>query len=466
LYLDDKHRWTGEMPGDLRLVFHRIGRRGVNAYVVGPAVRDALMTGTMDRVQRVDILLDGGSLNEVERALGGAVASKLFISQPEKVRKGLSTFTVQGSESGEVIRKVVVSSTGTQGLKDELARREVTINAVAMDPSGAVQDPFGGVKDLAEQKVRTIQPPNVAFTSRPLNLVKVAKHLAYHGFDVDEETEEAAVRLASNILDVTPDRIRPEFERLLVNLYPDRGLNFLQRTGVLKYVLPEVQALVGFEDSCEVHHKDIWEHTKKVVCQSKPTVAIRWATLLHDIGKVWTRTVAEDGRVHFFRHEDLGAVLFSGIAARLGLEPRLTERVGFLVRNHSRVNMYTRDWTDSAVRRLMREMGDNLDDLLALSRADITSKQERRVEELTRLLDELEKRIQAIREADARQPVLAKGTGEAIMAHFGIPPSPLVGTLKNALEDAVEDGRLPPGRPPEEYMAFLEDYVRSHGQDL
>jgi len=465
VYLDEKNVWNGEMPGDLRAVLHRLSKKQIPCYVVGPAVRDALLSGTMDRTQRIDLLALAGNVQKVEKVLDSSAASNFFIGHPERMRRGTSSFSIQATENGEILRRLVISAVADETeLKDEMEKREVTVNAVALSDAGVVYDPFGGLPDLEAQRVRPVLPPGQAFVQKPLFLIKVAKHVAYHGYDADLETEEMAVRYASNILDIQPERIRPELERLLMNLFPERGLDFLQRTGLLPLLLPEVQSLVGFSDSCEVHHKDIWEHTKKVVSRSKPTPAIRWAALLHDIGKVWTRTIDGDGRVHFFRHEDLGAILFTGIAARLTLDDRLVERVRFLIRNHSRINMYAPDWTDSAVRRLVRETGEYFEELLALSRADITSRQERRVEELNRLLDELGRRVEEIRTEDGRKPVLPKGAGAVIMQHFGIPAGPLVGHLKDLLEQAIHEGRQPPDRPVEEYLGFLQELIRKSGE--
>jgi poly(A) polymerase len=156
----------------------------------------------------------------------------------------------------------------------------------------------------------------------------------------------------------------------------------------------------------------------------------------------------------------MSALLFRGVAARLRFEERLTDRIHYLIANHSRVNMYSGEWTDSAVRRLMRDTADRLDDLLQLSRADITSKQERRVERLVGQLDELDARIAELREEANRKPLLPKGAGEIIMKHFGLPPSPIIGTLKQSLESAIEEGRVPPDRPVEEYLGFLQELIR------
>jgi len=453
------------LPGDVRLVLFRLKKRGLKPFIVGPAVRDLVASGSAEKSPRVDMMVIAPSLQEIDRALDGAAVSQFFLSRPERVRRSLA-FNVQNAEDGTIIRKVVVQEIPSmEGLHDELFRREVTVNAMAVSDEGELIDPFDGCRDVELRQIRPVQPANVAFTTKPLNIVKMGKHVAYHGYQASPETLEWAYRQSSSILDVPMDRLRPEFERLLVNLYPDMGLDFLEKAGVLKFILPEVQSMVGFDDSCHVHHKDIWDHTKKVVARSKSLLAIRWAALLHDIGKVWTRSVDERNNVHFFRHEELSAFLFRGIAARFYIDDRLAERIYFLVGNHSRINMYTTEWTDSAIRRVVKEIGDYLDDLLNLSRADITSRQERRVEELTGLLDELEMRIKILKEEDARQPALPKGIGNAIMEHFGLEPGPLVGQLRAALEAAVEDGTIKPGLEIPEYLEFVHAYIHKKGKE-
>lgn len=464
LSFDAENVWDGRFPGDIRLAVHRLAKKGVTAFIVGPAVRDAWMNGSMDKMQRVDIIAIARKAHDVDDALEGVATSTVFFSRPEKLKRG-SRFLVHDAKSGATIRKLQIMAVPEEsGVLDQLSRREVTVNALAMNIDGQLLDPYGGLQDLMHRRLRLITPVQTAFLHKPVNLVKMAKHVAYHGFAPSEESVEYARRSASSILDVQIERVRPELERMLVNLHPDLGLEFLQETGVLNYLLPEVQAMVGFADSCRVHHKDIWDHTKKVVARSKPNPAIRWAALLHDVGKVWTRTVDDKGRVHFFRHEEMSAYLFTGIGARFRLEDRLADRIHYLVLNHSRINMYTDEWTDSAIRRLIRDTGEHLSDLISISRADITSRQERRVAQLTRLLDELEARITSVEEMDSKEPVLAKGAGNAIMQFFGLPPSPVVGQLRDALEDAIERGELPAGLEMEAYMGYLKELIRKEGQ--
>jgi len=247
---------------------------------------------------------------------------------------------------------------------------------------------------------------------------------------------------------------------MLLNRNPDLGIQFLERTGALRFLLPELQLLVGFERSCQVHHKDIFAHTLAVVRQAKPAPAVRWAALLHDLGKYWTRSVTRDGQVHFFRHEDVGAHLARGILARFSIEPRLSEHIEFLIRNHSRITLYSDEWTESAVRRLIKEVGEHLPDLLALARADITSRRESRVEEVSRLSKELEARVEEVRTKDAYIPPLAKGFGQEIIDFFGLEPGPIIGRLRRRLEEAIEAGQLERDQPSEVYLAFLAEEIR------
>jgi poly(A) polymerase len=460
--LSPKSVWNGPIPGDLRIVFHRLQQHNIVAFIVGPAVRDALTQDHMDKVARVDFIALAAGIGDIERALDSVTTDTLFWGRPERLRRNTVAFQVKDGGTGELVRRLVISVVADDnGVLEELLKREVTVNAIAMDANGGIIDPYDGARDLAAQRICPVHPAGRAFLQRPLYLVKIAKHIAYHGFPADDKTELHAARNAVNLLDMPMERVRPELERMLLNRHPDLGLDFLQRIGVLGLILPEVQSLVGFNETCAVHHKDIWAHTRQVVMQAKPLPAIRWAALLHDIGKVWTRTIDKDGAVHFLRHEDLSALLFKGIAARLGFDDRLAGRIHYLISNHSRVNMYSGEWTDSAVRRLMRDTGEYLDDLLLLSRADITSRQERRVELLTSLLDELDQRIAQLKEEAAQKPLLPKGAGEIIMNHFGIPPGPVVGRLKKALEEAIAEERVPADLPVEEYLGFLQDLIRS-----
>ncbi|HEX2678064.1 MAG TPA: HDIG domain-containing protein, partial [Polyangiales bacterium] len=187
--------------------------------------------------------------------------------------------------------------------------------------------------------------------------------------------------------------LREHLDALLLGRHTQEGLDALLAVGVLEAWMPEVHALVGFGDG-EWRHKDVWKHTKQVVWQSVPRLAVRWGALLHDIGKVKTRKIEPSGEVHFFGHSEVGAAMFKKrVAARLGFEGDLYARVHYLILYHLRASQYDGKWTESAIRRFAREMGEHLDDLLCLSRADITTKRPEKKRRGISLIDELSERI-------------------------------------------------------------------------
>jgi poly(A) polymerase len=256
---------------------------------------------------------------------------------------------------------------------------------------------------------------------------------------------------------VRVETLRQYLDQLLLGRHTQEGLDALHVSGALDAWLPEISAMVGFGDG-EWRHKDVWKHTKQVVWQSVPRLDVRWGALLHDIGKIKTRKIEPSGEVHFFGHSEVGAAMFrKRVAKRLGFTGELYERVHYLILYHLRASQYDGSWTDSAVRRFGREMGDGLTDLLDLSRADITTKRPERKKRGLRQISELSARIQKLEADDAKLPPLSKGIGNAMMAHFGLAPSRRIGELKRLLESEIEAGRLDPRREDEYYLAWLEE---------
>lgn len=254
-------------------------------------------------------------------------------------------------------------------------------------------------------------------------------------------------------------RVRGAMERVLMGRHPDQGLDLLLEVGALDALLPEVKAMVGFGDG-EWRHKDVWKHTKQVVSQAVPRTEVRWAALLHDIGKVKTRRIEANGEVHFFGHAEVGASMFDRMQRRIPLftgEESLSRSVRFLILHHLRASAYDRSWTDSAVRRFAKEMGDGMCDLLDLSRADITTKRPEKKKRGLDAISELAQRVREIQEMDAKVPPLPKGLGTAISARFGVPPSPALGELMKALKERVEGGELEAQRDNDYYLAYIAD---------
>ena len=251
--------------------------------------------------------------------------------------------------------------------------------------------------------------------------------------------------------------LRDRLDRVVMSDDPESGLDALLDAGALAALFPEVSAMVGFGDG-EWRHKDVWKHTKQVVRQAVPQLEVRWASLFHDIGKVKTRSITADGKVHFFGHAEVGTRMFEKLDRRMPLfspEPALKDTVRFLILHHLRANQYDPSWTDSAVRRFARELGAHLGELLCLARADITTKRPEKKRRGLMQIQELEERIKQLALEDSKQPPLPKGVGDEIMKAFSLPPSRLVGDIKKKLEDAIERGEIEPRMECEAYVEII-----------
>ena len=256
---------------------------------------------------------------------------------------------------------------------------------------------------------------------------------------------------------------RTQMDRLLTAKHPEPGLDAIESVGCLDVWLPEVAAMVGFGDN-EWRHKDVWKHTKQVVKQSVPRPEVRWGALLHDIGKPKTRRIDERGNVTFHGHAEVGASMFrKRVAERIGFEGAQRERVHFLILHHLRAAQYDEDWTDAAVRRFYKQMGDGLRDLLDLSRADITTKRPEKRRRGVRQISLLAKRIRDLQEEDSKVAPLPKGLGAVIMSEFGVPPSRRLGDLMKQLTAAAEAGEVEREQSAEYYVEYLSAHRAEFG---
>jgi poly(A) polymerase len=297
-----------------------------------------------------------------------------------------------------------------------------------------------------------------SFGDSPVGLLDLAVAVAQGAEPPPPEINAAARAVAPSLVELPAPRIRAAVEGVIMARSLEVGLQWMHDAGILGVVLPELEATVDFSQEAGRRHKDVWEHTKQVVMQSVPSPLVRWAALLHDIGKVPTRVMLPDGKVTFHRHAEIGARMWEPIARRLGFDKAMRQQIRFLVMHHLRANAYAPSWTDAAVRRFDHEMGEHLDDLLDLSRADVTSRRPGRRQEAVRNIHALKERILAIRELDARVPPLPPGLGNAIMESFGLPPSKRIGDLRKLCEEAVERGELEERRD----AAYYVDYLRTH----
>lgn len=343
------------------------------------------------------------------------------------------------------------------GLDAALAARSVPLDAFAVRPDGEVIDPLGGLEDFRAGRLRIPTDAWERDDALPLHAPALAAELALR---LDDADLEPLAEHAHHVLRADRHTLRAAMTRLLVGRRAAAMLALVARAGVLACVLPEATALIDFHKSSRHHHKDVWNHTRVVVRQAIPRPVIRWAALMHDIGKVHTRSYAPGGKVHFFRHDELGALMWEGIAARLDFPPAMAERIRLLVLHHLRAGMYLPAWSDAAVRRFAAEMGPVLEDLLHLSRADVTSRRPGKRKAAIRSLYALRTRIEALRAADAAaRPRVPKGLGTVIIRDLGVRPGPRVGELRDRCEAAVRDGRLPPEPDLDACLDFLRAEV-------
>ncbi|MDP6943641.1 MAG: HDIG domain-containing protein [Myxococcota bacterium] len=255
---------------------------------------------------------------------------------------------------------------------------------------------------------------------------------------------EASVRDVGRLLELEPGAALACLDATLSGSHAERGLEWLERTGAMGVWLPEVQSLMGFHTSSPAHHKDLWAHTVEVVGRTPADGDLRWVALLHDIGKVDTRAIDARGRVTFYGHERLGAQLVSGVTARLGMSTERADRIAFVVEHHARVNAYEPGWTDRAVRRLIRDAGEHLDDMLRFSGADYTTRRRERASRIRAHLADLTERIGSLRRRDATPAALPPGLGRVLCHELRLEPGPGIGELLIWLEAEVTAGRLAP----------------------
>jgi len=453
-----------EDSGGMFRLYDLFRRAGQELYLVGGAVRDHLRGIALENLPDLDfatsapptesarILREGGLPVFTVGSRFGTVGT---ILGDDGRRREVQVTTFRGEVYVNGSRKPRV--TFGKDLTADLARRDFSINAMAMTADRRLVDPYGGRPDLEQGILRTVGDPRTIFREDPLRTLRAARFISTLGMRPEPEVTEAVRELAAEILTVSRERWLLEMNRLLAGSRVEPALGFLADTGLLPHLLPEAQAMVEFQASQgRYHHKALWPHTVAVVGQAPPRVAVRWAALLHDAGKVTTRSVDAAGEVHFLGHEAVGAVLVDGVARRFRFDRALWHRVRALVLMHQRPALYDGAWTDAAVRRLIRDAGEILEDLLDLSRADVTSHRPGVRDAVLARLAELQARAIELIRLEGEGPLLPKGLGREIMARLGIEAGPQVGQVKGRLEQAVLDGLLPRNGPIEAYREFLD----------
>jgi poly(A) polymerase len=438
----------------MRELVDELGERftaaGEQIALVGGPVRDAML-GRLHN----DLDFTTSARPEVtEKVLGGWADAIWDMGRSFGTigcRKGdwtVEITTYRSDAYGATSRKPQVEYGDT--LEGDLGRRDFTINAMAMTlPGRALVDPYGGRADLARGVLRTPGTPEASFSDDPLRMLRAARFAAQLDFEVDPAVVAAMTDMADRIEIVSAERIRDELVKLLMSEHPRRGLSLLVRTGLAERVLPELPALALERD--EHHrHKDVYEHSLTVLEQSidletrlpggGPDLVARLAALMHDVGKPQTRRFQDDGSVTFHHHDVVGAKLTRKRLRALRFSNDVVDAVSKLVELHLRFHGYgSGEWTDSAVRRYVRDAGDQLARLHVLTRADCTTRNKRKAERLRRTYDDLEARIARLAEEEELASIRPDLSGHQIMETLGIGPGRDVGAAYHFLLDLRMD---------------------------
>ncbi len=327
-------------------------------------------------------------------------------------------------------------------IRDDLSRRDFTVNAMALRlPELELIDPYGGLTDLAERRLRTPLDPEVSFADDPLRMLRAARFMARLGLEPTEELVSAVRAGHGRLAIVSAERIRDELDKIMVVPVPSTALWFIVRTGLAEEFLPELPGLALEQDP--IHkHKDVLGHTLAVVDKTSPDRLLRLAALFHDVGKPRTRAFV-DGGVTFHHHEVVGARMTRKRMQALRYPNDETELVTELVNLHLRFHTYRLGWTDRAVRRYVRDAGPLLDRLNELTRCDCTTRNAAKARALGHRMDELEARIAQLRQQEELDSIRPDLDGAQVMAHLGIPPGRAVGeALAFLLELRMDEGPL------------------------
>jgi len=449
---------------------------GQEVYVVGGYVRDFYLNRTKDADELdIDFVTIGSGIElakEISKQLDAdnlSVFKQFGTAHIKHDNMDLEFVGARKESYNRDSRKPVVED-GT--LEDDQLRRDFTINALSWSLNeenyGHLIDPFEGIQDLKKQLIRTPVDPLKTFDDDPLRMMRAIRFATELQFDIEPQTYRGIEEMAERIEIISKERIIEELNKIVMAPKPSIGFAHLFKTGLLHHFFPELVKLHGVEEVRGVRHKDNFWHTLKVldnVAESGGDLWLRWAAIMHDIAKPATQQFEKGTGWTFHGHDALGAQWVKGIFRRLGLP--LDERMRYvkkLVRLHLRpIALVSDEVTDSAVRRLIYEAGDDIDDLMQLCRADITSKNDYKVKRYNENFDHVEEKIKRVEEKDRIRNWTNPISGDEIMEAVDISPGPVIGDIKDAIKEAILDGEIPNEHDAAyDYMLEIKDnYIES-----
>lgn len=444
-----------------RLVGEEADKLGLECYVIGGWVRDLFLHRPS---KDIDIVVVGSGIDlaqAVANRLGKRAHLAVFKTYgTAQVKKGDIELEFVGARKESYIRQsrnpIVESGT----LEEDQNRRDFTINALAIclnnDRYGELLDPFDGMYDLEDCTIRTPLDPDITFSDDPLRMMRGIRFASQLGFYLAVETFDAIVRNKERINIITKERINDELNKIMLSRRPSVGLTLLDKTGLLELIFPELTELKGVETKDGKGHKDVFLHTLQVldnVAKESDDLWLRWAALLHDIGKPKSKQWEDGVGWTFYNHNYIGAKMVPRIFKKMKLP--LNDKMDYVVKMvdlHMRpINLIEDTVTDSAVRRLLFEAGDDIEDLMILCSADITSRNEEKVRRFKQNYELVKQKMVELEERDRIRNFQPPVRGEEIMQLLNLTPCNTVGELKSAIKDAILDGIIP-----NEYTAAKE----------
>ena len=425
----------------------------INAFLVGGCVRDLMLNPLAEAID-VDIMVEGDGIDFAEK-----LAKKINVPKIVPFKKfatakiPFSEFEIEVAsarlekydESSRNPSEVVISN-----IEDDLLRRDFTVNAMAVSLNkenfGEFFDPFNGMEDLSNKILRTPLDSDTTFSDDPLRMMRAAYFASKLSLDIDPSCLESIKNNAERITIVSQERKTNELFKILGTKKPSIGLNILQESGLMNFVFPEIAVMYGLDQSNEYHHKDIFYHTLEVVdnaAQLSDKLDLRLAALVHDIAKPKTRRLSKSKGYTFYGHDDVGARMLKGISSNMKFSNSTRDYIAKLTALHLRpISLAKKDVTDSAIRRLIVDAGEEIDDLMKLCRADITTKNPKNITKYLGNFDRVEKRMNEVIEIDKLKAFQSPVRGDEIMKMFDLGPGKEVGKIKTMVEDAIINGEI------------------------